>query len=82
MLCRYDGQDLSASTVERIMRRRGLLLERSYTVERCALVAARRQAFTDPPERLNRVWQLDFTAFEADDGGTWRIAGSRLPPEV
>lgn len=57
------------------MRRRGLLLERSYTAERRALAAARRQAFTEPPERPNQVWQLDISEFETVHGGTWRIAG-------
>lgn len=74
-LCRFDGHQISPSTVERIMRRRGLLLERSYTAERKALAAARRQAFVDPPTRPNQVWQLDFSEFETIHGGTWRIAG-------
>jgi hypothetical protein len=33
-LFRFDGREVSPSTVERIMRRRGLLLERSYAAER------------------------------------------------
>lgn len=74
-LCRYDGHNVSASTVERIMRRRGLLLERGYTAERKALATARRQAFLDLPDRPNMVWQLDFSEFETLHGGTWRMAG-------
>jgi transposase InsO family protein len=66
---------LSASTVERIMRLRGLLQGRDHTAEIRAWAAERRAAFAQIPTGPNQVWQLDFTEFETSSGGTWRIAG-------
>jgi transposase InsO family protein len=66
---------VSASTVERIMRRRGLLQGRDHTAEIRAWAAERRAAFAPIPTGPNQVWQLDFTEFETSAGGTWRIAG-------
>jgi putative transposase len=74
-LCRYDGHQVSPSTVERIMRRRGLLQARNNTAEVRQWAAARRAAFAQVPTGPNQVWQLDFTEFETAAGGTWRIAG-------
>ena len=74
-LCRHEGMQVSASTVERIMRARGLLQNRDYTAELRQIAAARRAAFTDPPTGPNQVWQLDFSEYETTAGGTWRIAG-------
>lgn len=72
-MLRADGVRVSTSSVERALRRRGLLLPRRYQAERRALAAARRSTFLDPPSRRNRVWQADFTEFETSRGGTWRI---------
>ena len=59
-MCRYGGQQVSPATVLRIMRGRGLLLAADYQAERRQLAAARRAVFVTPPDRPNRVWQLDF----------------------
>src|SRR5690606_22297586 len=74
-LVRHAGHQVSASTVERIMRARGLLQDRDYTGEVRQWAAARRAAFCDPPTGRNQVWQLDFSEFETTAGGIWRIAG-------
>ncbi len=29
--------------------------------------------FTEPPNRPNRVWQADFSAFETAEQGTWQL---------
>lgn len=72
-MLRADGVKVSASSVARAMKRRELLLPIRYQRERRAFAAARKAAFTDPPQRRNRVWQMDFTEFETICGGTWRI---------
>src|SRR5215207_8100308 len=72
-----DGHTVSASSVERAMRRRGLLQPIDYTGERRDLARARKAAFAEPPTRPNQVWQLDFSEFETTSGGTWRLAGCR-----
>jgi hypothetical protein len=61
-MTRYDGQQVSASTVLRVLRRRGLVAEAaSYQRERRKLAQARRAAFCTPPTGANQVWQLDFS---------------------
>ena len=70
-----DGIDASASTVERALRRRGLLQPVNYQGERRELAKARRAAFASPPTRPNEVWQLDFSEYETTTGGIWRLAG-------
>jgi putative transposase len=74
-LMRVDGHEGSASTVERAMRRRGLLQPVAYQRERRELAQARRAAFLEPPTGPTQVWQLDFSEFETASGGVWRIAG-------
>lgn len=73
-MLRADGIRVSRSSVERALRRRGLLLPARYQAERRQLAQARRARFVDPPARRNRVWQLDFSQFETAGGGTWRLA--------
>ncbi len=68
-----DGIYVSASSVARAMKRRGLLLPTRYLKERRAFAVARKSAFAEPPQRRNRVWQMDFTEFETTFGGTWRV---------
>jgi transposase InsO family protein len=70
-----DGVEVSASSVERAMRRRDLLQPIDYQGERRQLAAARKAAFADPPTGPNQVWQLDFSEYETATGGTWRLAG-------
>ncbi|MEU5877517.1 integrase core domain-containing protein [Spirillospora sp. NPDC047279] len=70
-----DGHTASASSVERAMRRRGLLQPIDYQGERRRLAAVRKTAFADPPTAPNQVWQLDFSEHETTAGGIWRIAG-------
>jgi putative transposase len=72
-LMRADGHQVSTSTVERALRRRGLLLPVGYGADRKSWAAIRRRVFHDPPTERNRVWQMDFSEFEAAGGGIWRI---------
>jgi len=70
-----DGHDTPVSTVERAMRRRGLLQPADYQGQRRELAKARKAAFADPPARCNEVRQLDFSEYETTAGGIWRLAG-------
>lgn len=72
-MLRADGIRVSASSIERAMRRRDLLQPRRYQAERRHLAARRKAAFRLDPTRRNRVWQADFTVFETSAGGTWRL---------
>lgn len=72
-LLRADGIDTSTSTVERALRRRGLLLPVGYRADRKSWAVLRRKVFRDPPTERNRVWQTDFSEFETTGGGIWRI---------
>jgi len=75
-LARHDGHDVgSASSVGRAMARRGLLQPVRYQAERRQLAQARKAVFVEPPNRRNRVWQMDFSEFETTTGGIWRIGG-------
>ena len=74
-LMAIDGHVTSVSTVERAMRRRGLLQPIDYQGQRRELARARRAAFAEPPSRPNEVWQLDFSEYETTAGGIWRLAG-------
>lgn len=55
-LMAVDGCDISTATVDRALRRRGLLQPVDYQGERRELAKARRAAFADPPTRPNEVW--------------------------
>jgi putative transposase len=72
-LMRADGHLASDSTVERALRRRGLLLPVGFRADRKSWAALRRKVFFDPPTARNRVWQSDFSEFETSRGGIWRI---------
>ncbi|MEU7765035.1 integrase core domain-containing protein [Nocardia sp. NPDC049190] len=72
-LMRADGYEVSTSTVERALRRRGLLLPRGYRADRKSWAMLRRKVFRDPSAHRNRVWQTDFSEFETIGGGIWRI---------
>jgi transposase InsO family protein len=74
-LMRADKITVSASSVERAMRRRGLLQPIDYQDVRRELAKARKAAFADPPTGPNQVWQLDFSEYETTTGGIWRLAG-------
>jgi len=74
-LMSVDGHRASPSTVERALRRRGLLQPVDYQGERRELAKARKAAFAQPPTRPNQVWQLDFSEYETTTGGIWRLAG-------
>jgi putative transposase len=74
-LLRADGHTLSPSSVERAMRRRGLLQPVDYQGQRRELAKARSAAFAQPPTGPNQVWQLDFSEYETTTGGIWRLAG-------
>ena len=69
-----EGCDVgSPSSVKRAMARRNLLQPVRYQAERRQLTQARREAFVEAPVRRNRVWQADFTQFETEAEGTWRL---------
>jgi transposase InsO family protein len=70
---RADGHKASTSTVQRALRRRGLLLPVGYRADRRSWARLRRTVFHDPPRERNRVWQTDFSEFETTSGGIWRI---------
>lgn len=76
-MCRYDGHRVGESTVLRLLRDEGLLLEANDQRERRQHAARRKAAFAPEPTRPNQVWQLDFSEFETTTGGTWRLAGCR-----
>lgn len=71
---RFEGWDLaSPSSVRRAMARRDLLQPVRYQAQRRQLAAARRETFVERPARRNRVWQVDFSAFETTAEGTWAL---------
>jgi putative transposase len=70
-----DGHAVSRSSVERALRRRGLLQPIDYQGERRELARARKAAFAEDPSGPNQVWQLDFSEYETTSGGIWRLAG-------
>jgi transposase InsO family protein len=74
-LMRADGHRLSPSSVERAMRRRGLLQPIDYQAQRRELAKARKAAFAEAPTAPMQVWQLDFSEYETTAGGIWRLAG-------
>jgi putative transposase len=74
-LMRADGHHVSVSTVQRAMRRRGLLQPIDYQGVRREHAKTRRAAFAEPPTGPNQVWQLDFSEYETTTGGIWRLAG-------
>jgi transposase InsO family protein len=72
-MMRADGHVVSTSTVERALRRCGLLLPRGYRAVPRSWAKLRRRVFRDPPTVRNRVWQTDLSEFETTGGGIWRI---------
>lgn len=72
VLMRADGHVVSTSSVQRALRRRGLLLPVGYRADRKSWAVLRRRVFLDPPTQRNRVWQMDFSEFETSSGGIWR----------
>lgn len=72
-MMRADGYQASDSTVERALRRRGMLLPRGFRADHKTMARARRQVFHEPPTHRNRVWQMDFSEFETTAGGIWRL---------
>ena len=71
---RADGHEVTNSSVQRALRRRGLLLPQGFRADRKSWAALRRRVFHDPPTERNRVWQTDFSEFETANGGIWRIS--------
>lgn len=73
-MMRADGLDVTNSSVQRALRRRGLLLPQGFRADRKSWAVLRRKVFRDPPTERNRVWQTDFSEFETACGGIWRIS--------
>lgn len=73
-LMRGDGHEVTNSSVQRALRRRGLLLPQGFRADRKSWAVLRRKVFWDPPTERNRVWQTDFSEFETACGGIWRIS--------
>ena len=61
--------------MHRVLARNGLALPANHTAEVRQAAGARKQAFTDPPTRRNRLWQADFSEFETSGAGTWNLGG-------
>ncbi|KAF0207002.1 MAG: integrase catalytic [Actinobacteria bacterium] len=72
-MMRAEGARASASSVARALKRRGLLQAPNFRHERKMYAQVRKETFLNPPKTRNRVWQADFTEYETDAGGTWRI---------
>jgi transposase InsO family protein len=72
-MMRAEGSKASASSVARALRRRELLKSPNFRHERRMWAQIRKETFLVPPTFRNRVRQCDFTEFETDAGGTWRI---------
>lgn len=70
---RLDGIEAPDSTVYRVVKRAGSVLEVGYQAQRRQRAQARRAAFVVPPPGPNQVWQFDFTEFETRHGGIWQI---------
>ena len=73
-LMRADGHEVTNSSVQRALRRRGLLLPQGFRADRKSWAVLRRRVFHNPPTERNRVWQTDFSEFETAHGGIWRIS--------
>ena len=73
-MMKADGVAVSASSVERALRRKGLLLPARYLADRRENAKRRKERFLAPPRRRNRVWQMDFSRFETAAGGSWNIS--------
>ena len=73
-MARHAGLHVSPSTVLRVLDEAGLLLKADYQRERRRLAQERKAAFAAAPTGPNQVWQLDFSEFETNTGGTWRVA--------
>ena len=75
-LMRADGYEVTNSSVQRALRRRGLLLPQGFRADRRSWAALRRRVFHDPPTERNRVWQTDFSEFETATVGFGESAPS------
>lgn len=73
-MIKADGVSASVSSVERALRRKGLLLPARYLADRRENARCRKERFVSPPTRRNRVWQMDFSRFETAAGGSWNIS--------
>lgn len=77
-MCRYDGHRVGESTVLRLLRDEGLLLEANYQRERRQHAARRKAAFaTEPTGPIPASGSWTTPEFETTTGGTWRLAGCR-----
>lgn len=74
-MARNGGYQVSQRSVARLLHEEGLLLNQDYQRERRDLAKARKAAFAEPPTGPNQVWQLDFSEYETNTGGTSRVGG-------
>ncbi len=79
-LMRADGHDVTNSSVQRALRRRGLLLPQGFRADRKSWAVLRRKVFRDPPTERNRVWQTDFSEFETTKAASGASARSSTTP--
>jgi hypothetical protein len=54
-MMRADGHQVSTSTVQRALRRRGLLLPTGFRADRRSWARLGKRGFRDPPRQRNRV---------------------------
>lgn len=66
----FDGYEVSASTVARTLDDVGLLFKADYQRERRGVARERKAAFIESIVGPSQAWQLDFSKFETDAGGT------------
>jgi transposase InsO family protein len=59
----------------RVLARNGLCLPATYTSEVRQLAGIRKETFTTPPTRRNRLWQADFSEYETSAAGNWNLGG-------
>lgn len=71
-----EAGPVSDSTMRRVLARDGLALPANHTAAIRRAAGVRKQAFTDPPTRRNRLRQADFSEFETNSAATWNQGGA------
>lgn len=76
-MARHEGHQLTMSTVLRVLRDEGLLLEASYQRERRRLAAERKAAFCEPPTVPTRCGNSTSPSMRPAVAGPGGLPGSR-----